>query len=239
MFNGIGIAVALRGLSARVGVIANGHVSSPSECRWARPVAVGFVLLVIPYLNLRKNVRDWVRAGAVPDVMYGLAAGFWFDLAFVIVAVGMLILLIRHERRPLAIIPLDPLGQGQGLYLVFLAIMVIGNFERALVAFKDQRLVTEGVIHANAVLCAVILLTSDPLRVGRSIQAGDPTSAAPIRWARLLAVGTASALLAIAIDWAIVRAIYGDHFAGHAGLHIRFGPNATIDSSKGRMVPNP
>jgi hypothetical protein len=239
LFNGIGIAVALRGLSARIGAARSDDVSSPSERRWAKLVAVGFVLLLIPYLNLRKNVRDWVRAGAVPDVMYGLSAGFWFDLAFVIVALGVVVLLLRHARRPLAVVPSDPLGQAQGLYLVFMAIMVIGNFERALVAFKDQRLVTEGIIHANAVLCAMILLTSDQLREGRRIQADGPSSPARARWARLLAVGTGSALLAIVIDWAIVRAIYGDQFAGHAGLHIRFGPNATIDSSKGRLAPNP
>jgi hypothetical protein len=239
LFNGIGIAVALRGLSSRVGVVTSDHRFGPSEHRWTKPVAVGFVLLLIPYLNLRKNVKDWVSARAVPEIMYGLPARFWFDLAFVIVAVGVVVLLVRHARRTLAIIPPDPLGQGQGLYLVFLAIMVIGNFERALVAFKDQRLVTEGVIHANAVLCAVILLTSDNSRLCSQIQTDEPIDRVPAKWSRLLVVGIGSALLAIVIDWAIVRAIYGDRFAGHAGLHIRFGPNATIDSSQGRAVPRP
>jgi hypothetical protein len=70
-------------------------------------------------------------------------------------------------------------------------------------------------------------------------QAYIPTSPARARWARLLAVGTGFALLAIVIDRAIVRAICGDHFAGHTGLHVRFGPNATTDSTKGRLVPNP
>jgi hypothetical protein len=36
----------------------------------------------------------------------------------------------------------------------------------------------------------------------------------------------------ILTDWAIVRAIYGDRFAGHAGKHIRFGPNATTQRSR-------
>jgi hypothetical protein len=35
--------------------------------------------------------------------------------------------------------------------------------------------------------------------------------------------------LAILANWAIVRAVYGDRFAGHSGLHIRFGPNATVN----------
>ncbi len=33
-------------------------------------------------------------------------------------------------------------------------------------------------------------------------------------------------------DWEIVRAIYGDQFAGHGGQHIRFGPNATVTKEK-------
>ena len=43
----------------------------------------------------------------------------------------------------------------------------------------------------------------------------------------VLACG-AAAVLAVVLDWGIVRAIYGDRFAGHANLHIRFGPKATV-----------
>jgi hypothetical protein len=41
------------------------------------------------------------------------------------------------------------------------------------------------------------------------------------------------------IDWAIVRGIYGDRFAGHSGLHIRFGPGATTHSAKGGSISKP
>jgi len=40
-------------------------------------------------------------------------------------------------------------------------------------------------------------------------------------------MGAGAALIAVLVDWAIVRGLYGDRFAGHAGLSIRFGPNAT------------
>ena len=103
--------------------------------------------------------------------------------------------------------------------------MVIGNFERALVGFKDQRLVTEGVIHLNALICIVILLTADRLLVpGTAVNQREPVL---IRWGRLVAMGAGAALIAVLVDWAIVRGLYGDRFAGHAGLSIRFGPNAT------------
>jgi hypothetical protein len=243
LFNGLAIAVAMWDLAGRARRLGGGgelkreDVEAASEqslaFRWAEPAAVGFVLLIIPYLNLRKNVKDWV-VKSVPEAMYGVPAWAWFDLAFAVVAVGLVILLVRHGRRPLAVVPESPLGRGQGLYLLLLAVMVIGNFEKALVGFADQRLITEGIIHVNAVIAAVLLLVSDPLR--RFAEAPDAVTAVqiPMRWGRLVIAGVTATLVAVLLDWAVVRAIYGDKFAGHAGLHIRFGPNATIHSAKGK-----
>jgi hypothetical protein len=243
LFNGIGIAVALRHLAGRPGrAEGDGDAHADAQalaCTWPEAAAVGFVLLVIPYLNLRKNVRDWVQAHAVPETMYGIPAWLWFDLASLIVALGMSVLVVRHQRRRLAIVPDDPLGRGQALYVLFLAIMVIGNFDRALVGFAPQRLVTEGVILVNSVLCVVLLLTMDLSSRLVPDPVEQPAERVPIAWARLVAVGLAAVLAAILIDWAIVRGIYGDRFAGHSGLHIRFGPGATIHSTKGGTVSKP
>jgi hypothetical protein len=237
--SGIGIAVAMRGLAARTALRslpadgANGEGDALPGSRRAGPLAVGFVLLGIPYLNLRKNVADWTRAKSVPEFMYGVPAWVWFDLAALVTAVGLTVLLVRHVRRPLAVVPSTPLGQGQALYVLLLAIMVIGNFERALVGFAAQRLVTEGVVHVNAVICAVILLIAPAGGESADRVMAAQVSPRAAGWRRLVLVGTAAALATIVLDWAIVRAIYGDRFAGHAGLHIRFGPNATIHSSTG------
>jgi hypothetical protein len=42
----------------------------------------------------------------------------------------------------------------------------------------------------------------------------------------------AVALLSIVANWAVVRAVWGDQFAGHARLHIRFGPSVTATKEK-------
>lgn len=245
LFNGLAIAVAVWDLAGRArrpgrdggdaGSEAKslGETEPPPIYRWAEPVAVAFVLLVIPYLNLRKNVRSW-EVKSIPSVMYGIPAWAWFDIATAVVAAGLVILLVRHARWPLPVVPECPLGRGQGLYLIFLAIMVIGNFERALVGFADQRLITEGVIHVNAVIVSVLLLISEPLRrFAEAPSVITPAQELP-RWSRLIAAGLTATVAAILLDWMIVRAIYGDRFAGHANLHIRFGPRATIHSSQGR-----
>ena len=229
-FNGIGIAVALNGLARRVGPL-DSRVSPAAVCgRNAEMLAVGFVLLAIPYLNLRKNVADWTRAGAIPQVMYGIPAWAWFDLAALAVAACLTILMMRHRPAP---------GRGSGRRAregpgaLSAAPGHHGHRQlraRAYVGFKDQRLVTEGVIHLNALICATILLTAaGPTRTpGR--RGTEPPS--PPRWGRLVAIGVGTALVAVVADWAIVRGTYGDRFAGHAGLHIRFGPNATTSGPR-------
>ena len=230
LFNGIGIAVALSGLARRVDPVDSEKPPVLTSDRKSELLAIGFVLLAIPYLNLRKNVAEWTRAGAVPQAMYGIPAWAWFDLAASAVVACLVILMARHLRQPLAVVPENSLGRGQGLFLLLMAIMVIGNFERALVGFKDQRLVTEGVIHLNALICVVILLTANRLPVPGTPD--RPREPLPARWGRLVAKGVVAALIAVLADWAIVRGLYGDRFAGHAGFSIRFGPNATTSGPR-------
>ncbi len=117
--------------------------------------------------------------------------------------------------------------------------MVVGNFERALCGFTAQRLVTEGVLYVVALIATLMLLLSAEAEK----PTGEPQPAVPSRagfpLAATVAVGVTAAVLSIAADWAIVRAIYGDRFAGHAGLHIRFGPRATVNRVENRgEVPN-
>jgi hypothetical protein len=230
LFNGLALAVALAPLARRAP--AADHEADAQPARGpTTPYALAFVVLGITYLNLRKNVGQWLRAEAVPAEMAGLSAAAWFDLAYIGIALTFLTLLLRHRRRPLAIVPPGALGRGQLLYIVLLWWLVAGNFERIVVAFRAERLVTEGVIGAVALACTLIVLAWPP-----------PTRAAPApaagagrpRLARTVAAGLIAAAGAIVFDWAVVRAIYGDRFAGHADLHVRFGPNATIKPGEKR-----
>ena len=140
-----------------------------------------------------------------------------------------LVTLIVHQRRTLPLIPTSESGKAQLLYLVFLWWIVAGNFERALVAFAPQRLVTEGVIHLNAVMCSLLILLCVP--VPMAAPATGP--ALPNRLLpQIAAFGLAGLILCVGADWAIVRAVWGNQFAGQASMHIRFGPNATATKEK-------
>src|SRR5205823_12971113 len=143
--NGAGIAAAMLFIARRLPAMDSEEATPAS--RWTDAAAVAFLLLAIPFLNLRKDADEWVTARAVPAALYGLPVGWWFDAAYAVLAAVVIAALLRHLRHPLPIIPATWYGKGQLLYLVFLWWVVVGNFERAIVAFAPQRLVTEGVIH--------------------------------------------------------------------------------------------
>jgi len=230
LFNGIGLAVAVAVLARRAPSIKDDLHGRP----WADPVVVGFVVLGITYLNLRKNVSHWVSAKVVPEVMSGMATWVWFDLAYLLLAVTLSALWVRHRRQPLPIVPASWLGKGQLLYLGLLWSLVAGNFERELVVFTAQRLVTEGVLYVVALACTLVLLLAPTVRRSWDAPALQPAMRDRAGLAPTVVVGLVAALATIVADWAIVRAIHGDRYAGadYAGLHIRFGPNATTKLPK-------
>lgn len=223
--NGVGIALAMFFLARRTPEVEE----KPAARHWAGPCAIGFVLLGITYLNLRKNPETWATAKSVPALLYGLSGAFWFDMAYLAIAIAFATLVIAHRRKPLAFLPADWLGRGELMYLIFLWWVVVGNFERALVAFAPVRLITEGVIHINAALCTV--------GVAMRARSNGSGSISPIpEWAgvlhRLIVVGLTVAILSVATDWAIVRVVYGNQPAPHSSRHIRFGPDATATKAK-------
>lgn len=204
--NGIALAVGMAFLATRLPLqkekpAVSGPGSGSGSRNWTLGVAAIFTLLVIPYINLVKNVDTWsdqskpeiwkrvVTAAdgtketlpALWDVPYiGRLPGFgflhltpewWFDITWIFLAIVFIILLNRHFRKPLAIIPRGWIGKGQLIFLLLLWIMVIGNFERALTGWGPERLLTEWVITVNAMIVSVLVL----------ILPGDPEEEWPVQ----------------------------------------------------------
>ena len=79
-----------------------------------------------------------------------LSTQSWFLVAYVLFAVAFVGLLLLHRRRAIAIVPSSWTGRGQLLFLVFLWLFVVVNFERQLTQFREGRLITEGVLYVHA-----------------------------------------------------------------------------------------
>jgi hypothetical protein len=219
LFNGIGIALAMWYLARRLPRVSDGPAAQP----WTEVAAVAFVLLGITYLNLVQNVPNWIRTKAIPSELYGLPSRTWFTLAYALLAAAVIGLLVRHRRHRLVLIPESDLGKGQLLYLVLLWSMVVGNLMRAIPPFQEQRLITEGVIHVNAVLCMMLVLicaraSSWPDREKERISARSLRNA--------VAAGLVTLLATVGVASFGTRMIHGSNYILHAGYHTRFGPDA-------------
>lgn len=235
LFHGLGLALAM----AWVARIAPKMPSGSHAPQWTVVFSVFFVLVVITYLNHRKAVATWVEAvECLPERFYGLLAsgylkgpGFvgWFELMYSLIGIAVLILSVAHLRHPLPLIPENPLGQAQLLYTVFLWWIVVFNFERALVRFTPTRIVTEGAITANAVLCSMLaLLAPVGIAVTEVLNTLDPGRITRI----ILVSGTLKAAVLILLCWQVKRWMWGDVHAPGAGLHIRFGPDSNASKAK-------
>jgi len=80
----------------------------------------------------------------------------------------------------------------------------------------------------------VLLLASGRTGELANREAWTSTVRGQRRLATTVAVGLIVAALSIVADWAIVRAIYGDRFAGHARFHTRFGTTAPTNTPENR-----
>lgn len=224
--NGIAIAVALALIARRVGRTQG----DPMQQRWTEVFAAGFVLFIVTFINIYKNVPVWLEAKIVPETMKAplfpsieLPANIWFVIVYALMTLAGFYLLARHLRRPLPTVPLTWLGKGQMLYLVFLWATVVANFERALPGFSEGRLITEWVIFLNAILATVLILTLPR----EDVPVPDLEQPKLGHW-RLKTAAILIALFAITLGamTPTVRALYGNNPVGHAGLLKRFGPDA-------------
>ncbi len=222
--SGLGVALAMGYWSTR----SPRQEEQPAVRRWAEPVTVALVLVALTYVNIVKNLESvWLKPGGiVPAEMWGWPTRDWFDLAYLALAIVIFMPLAAWYRgRELAVLPASRLGKGQLYFVVFLWWIVLGNLART-APFAEQRLITEGVIHVNACICTLLALLL-PSRYRAAAMEPEPMYVRLLR--QSVAAGLCVAILVVAGEYALVRSMWHDTFAGHAGLHIRFGPDNTND----------
>jgi hypothetical protein len=228
-----------------MGILASRLPARRDEPRvrpWTEIFAVVFVLNILAYINIIKNVRDWTAAhkiagGGSESVfrsvaeflrapLFGnitLSAWTWFSLMWAAFTICTIAVLVRHRSRPVALFPATWLGKGQLLYLTFLWLIVIANFSKALVAFSDGRIATEGATMFNALICTVLILACARLP-DETLALREANYSLLTRKAVLL---LGIFLVAIPVLYTTgVRTLYGNQWTGWGGNNLRFGPDA-------------
>jgi hypothetical protein len=225
--------------------------------RWTRAFAVLFILLGLTYFNVVKNVESWggqlnqqvwkttvlqtdgttQSTDAVWDLPYlGRLPGVhflsttptgWFNLTWGLLAIACIVIVVRHYKIPLPIIPKNPVAKGQLIFLILLWIMLIANFERALTGWHPSRLLTEWVIIVNGIIATVLVLLLPKENVSLTIdEVLDFKSIYKKMWYKAIVVFFLSASLFLTTN----RWIY--NYPTYEKLdkktyHTRFGPDAS------------
>ncbi|MHC4509377.1 MAG: hypothetical protein ACYTAO_10540 [Planctomycetota bacterium] len=95
-------------------------------------VGLLFLLLVMMWSNLHKNVRNWARGDHIPEQFFGIPTGWWFLLVALLLSATVLAAIIRHRRQQLPLAPSSAFGRGQLLLLIILWVAIAGAFTQAL-----------------------------------------------------------------------------------------------------------
>ncbi len=231
---GLAIVIPLGILASRLPV----RRDEPRVRPWTEIFAVVFVFNLLAYINIVKNVRDWTEARTIGQGVFHSVAEFlraplfgnitlsawtWFTLMWLAFTACTVTVLVRHRKQPVALIPSTWLGKGQLLYLIFLWLIVIANFTKAVVAFSDGRIATEGMVMFNALICTVLILGSarqqDETPEIRETNFGLLTRNSVVLLCVLL-------LATMTLYTTGIRVIYGDKWTGWGGNNLRFGDSA-------------
>ena len=101
-------------------------------------VGLIFLLLVVMWTNLHKNVLNWAKGKHIPEHLFGIPAQWWFLLVGLILSAMIFVAIIRNHRLVLPLAPSGDFGRGQLLFLVILWIAVAGAFTQALPAMAGK-----------------------------------------------------------------------------------------------------
>lgn len=225
--------------------------------RWTRAFSVLFILMGLTYFNVVKNVEEWgsnlnpevwkavvhktdgktntVAAqwdlpylGRLPgiDFLHTTPTG-WFNLTWALLTIACILIVRKHYRQPLPIIPQSALAKGQVIFLILLWIMVVANFERALTGWHPSRLLTEWVIFVNAIIATVLVLLLP--RTSEELVVPETTDYKPY-YKRLWLKTAGIALITSVLFLTTNRMVY--HYPSYEKLnlksyHTRFGPEAS------------
>ena len=118
-----------------------------------------FLLIVMMWANLHKNVINWAKGNHIPEHLLGIPAQWWFLIVGLILSAMILVAIIRRRRQDLPLAPSGDFGRGQLLFLVILWITVAGAFTQALPAMAGKGIFFVHVTFwITAGICSLIVL---------------------------------------------------------------------------------
>ena len=131
-------------------------------------VALLFLLIVMMWSNLCKNVENWAKGDHIPELFFNIRTEWWFLLVGLLLSAVILVAIIRNRREALPLAPAGAFGRGQLLFFVILWIAVVGAFVQAFpnMAHKGVFFVhTTFWITAGIASLIVLMLSDKPMHL--------------------------------------------------------------------------
>ena len=128
----MGLGVGLAFLSRRAGI--RQRLAPPAEDQSPgklNTVALLFLLLVMMWSNLSKNVRNWAKGQHIPERLFSIRIEWWFLLVGVLLSVVVVIAIVRYRRQSLPLAPSSPFGRAQLLFMMLLWVPISGALLQA------------------------------------------------------------------------------------------------------------
>jgi hypothetical protein len=212
----MGFGVALGFLRLLRGGIAPVENDEPNGLfRWLAPF---FLLVVMMWENLGKNVREWKKSGAINEALFGVTAEGWFLIVGIAFSLGIMIALIKFRRGGLALVPSSAFGRAQLLFLMILWIAVVGAFAQAFPSIQRKGTL---LVHVSFWLTACLCTYFTILASDRPVPVSESTSNDDLCWR----LGWKHCLFWLAIPlliWLLAFAITSTHENPLPGSHLRF-----------------
>lgn len=122
-------------------------------------VTLLFLLLVMQWENLSRNVRTWSQHEMLAEGLFGIAPQWWFLLTGALLSLIIALAIRQHRRNALPLVPANAFGRAQLLFLLLLWLAVVAALTQAFPELK-----TRGVLFVHltfwltACLCSLLVL---------------------------------------------------------------------------------
>jgi phosphatidylglycerophosphate synthase len=178
--------------------------------------ALLFLLLVMMWNNLSKNISNWAKGHHIPEQLFSIRIEWWFLLVAVCLSAMVVIGVVRYRRQSLPLAPSSPFGRAQLLFMILLWIPIIGAL---LQAFPSMA--TKGVFFVHTTfwitggICSIIVLSLSGqagLQPESELAASDRFSMPGIKyWIALLLVPLFVLVLAYLTVASHKEPLFGSH----------------------------
>jgi hypothetical protein len=122
-------------------------------------IALLYLLLVMMWSNLFKNIRNWAKGDHIPDLFFNIRTEWWFLLVGLLFSAAVLIAIVRHRRNALPLAPAGAFGRGQLLFLIILWVAIVGAFAQAFPGMVHKGIFfVHTTFWITGILCSLIVL---------------------------------------------------------------------------------